>query len=484
MQPYRTGRRKSYQLASCTLLFGLVLGVLLYPTKGLREEAYWQQPALTSSEEATQSANSDHADSNTLTPDLAAAAIEGDTTAAAVSFEMAQASTKKLLSRSEAVKASATTPTDAPSREITALLGPLTTAPTAGPGDGVPLPNSGASIPSNGPGIYPAGPAAPAAHSSPTTVGNPIPSPPAGSVPPAQPPTAPLLTASPTNPAPPLQPSSPPTNLSLPPSPGAPAPPSSIGTPQSSSGPPSGATAPGQTPGNPIRPIGTSPNGGTILPIPGASCSGGNNCGSHAWQFFDPPVAVGYNYQLNPTTPNQSLTFGVTGIMVTSSVGSGIYDLWLYDAVTGTYVDSRKFSSTGQTITIAADPSANPNGAFNVLKFLLSLTPQEEHELGITNPSLGLTRFSIRGIDPAAGLDPEDPNAFITGLMFAGDINGDLIITPLAVDSTTGLPVDPPAFEVPIPEPSTIVLFVTGLLSLGLLGRRRKGKAPYRRHYS
>jgi hypothetical protein len=162
--------------------------------------------------------------------------------------------------------------------------------------------------------------------------------------------------------------------------------------------------------------------------------------------------------------------------MVTTKVGSGVYDLWLYDTLTGTYVDSKNFSPSGQTITIAADPSANPKGSFNVVNFLLSLTPQEEHELGITNPSLGLTEFSLRGIDPAAGLDPEDPNAFITGLLFGGDINGDLIITPLAVDSNTGLPVDPPSFTEAIPEPGTIVLFITGLLSLGLLGRRRTGR--------
>jgi hypothetical protein len=166
--------------------------------------------------------------------------------------------------------------------------------------------------------------------------------------------------------------------------------------------------------------------------------------------------------------------------MVTTKVGPGVYDLWLYDTLTGTYVDSKNFSPSGQTITIAADPSANPKGSFNVVNFLLSLTPQEEHELGITNPSLGLTQFSLRGIDPAAGLDPEDPNAFITGLLFGGDINGDLLITPLAVDSNTGLPVDPPSFTEAIPEPGTIVLFITGLLSLGLLGRRRTGRVSYR----
>jgi len=228
---------------------------------------------------------------------------------------------------------------------------------------------------------------------------------------------------------------------------------------------------PGQTPGFPITPIGNTPNGTAILPVAGAGCTGAS-CGGHAWQFFDPLVAIGYNYQLQPTVADQSLTFGIVGIMPTTSVGSGIYDLWLYDVLTGTYVDSRSFSATGQTITIAADPSANPNEAFDVVQFLLSLNLQQDQELGVSDPNLGLTQFSLRGIDPKAGLDPENPNTFITGLLFAGDINGDLLITPLAVDSVTNLAVDPPSFRVAIPEPATIALFITALAGLWFLDRR------------
>jgi hypothetical protein len=164
--------------------------------------------------------------------------------------------------------------------------------------------------------------------------------------------------------------------------------------------------------------------------------------------------------------------------MPTTKVGSGVYDLWLYDTITNTYVDSSSFSPTGQTITITADPSANPNGAFDVVQFLLGLTTQEDRELGISDPYMGFTQFSLRGIDPKAGVNPDDPNAFITGLLFAGSINGDLLITPLAVDSVTGLPVDPPTFPVAIPEPSTIALLVSALACLGILDRRRKPKLP------
>jgi hypothetical protein len=213
-----------------------------------------------------------------------------------------------------------------------------------------------------------------------------------------------------------------------------------------------------------------------MLPIAGTGCAGANCVSGNAWQFFDPPVAIGYDYQLKPSVTDQPLTFGITSIMVTTKVGSGIYDLWLFDAITGEYVDSSNFSPNGQPIMIAADPSANPSGAFDIVQFLLGLSPQEEQELGVSNPYLGLTQFSIRGIDPSAGLDPENPDAFITGLLFAGDINGNLFITPLAVDSNTGLAVDPASREVPIPEPTPLALFGTALVMLGLI-RRRHGRS-------
>ena len=234
----------------------------------------------------------------------------------------------------------------------------------------------------------------------------------------------------------------------------------STGTPAAASGPSSPTViAAGQTPQNPIVPISTMPNGAETLPV-GAG---------HAWQFFDPPVAIGYNYELKPSVSGQTLTFGVTNIMVTTKVGSGVYDLWLYDVFQKAYVDASKFTPTSQEVTITADPTANPNGAFDVVKFLSSLSAQQDKELGITNLDLGLTQFSIRGIDPSAGLDPENPNAFITGLLFGGDINGNLFITPLAIDSKTGLPIDPPTAEVVLPEPTSFVLFATALALLAVL---------------
>jgi hypothetical protein len=39
---------------------------------------------------------------------------------------------------------------------------------------------------------------------------------------------------------------------------------------------------------------------------------------------------------------------------LTTKVGSGIYDLWLYDAFQNAYVDASKFTPTGQEVTITA----------------------------------------------------------------------------------------------------------------------------------
>ena len=70
------------------------------------------------------------------------------------------------------------------------------------------------------------------------------------------------------------------------------------------------------------------------------------------------------------------------------------------------------------------------------------------------------------GIDPGLGRDPNDPTAFITGLTFesAGDFTG----TMTAVTST-----------VEAPEPASLALLATGLLS-SIVVRRRRAASPGR----
>lgn len=47
----------------------------------------------------------------------------------------------------------------------------------------------------------------------------------------------------------------------------------------------------------------------------------------------------------------------------------------------------------------------------------------------------GVAEFTIRGIDPAENLDPNNPLAFVTGLLWTDGFDGQVIMTPLTVDT-------------------------------------------------
>ncbi len=75
-------------------------------------------------------------------------------------------------------------------------------------------------------------------------------------------------------------------------------------------------------------------------------------------------------------------------------------------------------------------------------------------------PAGGVSQFTVTGIDPSDGIDPDDTSAFVTGLTFASDGTFTGTQTPLTA-------------TVAVPEPSTWALMLAGFGGLGFLGYRK-----------
>jgi len=136
--------------------------------------------------------------------------------------------------------------------------------------------------------------------------------------------------------------------------------------------------------------------------------------------FYDPLVAVGYNYQIGAGDPN------FASVTAPAGIGNNLYDLFLFDTGVGDYVDSG-----------------------------IDLIGGTEYFFG----GLGVDRFSIRGIETSAGLDPNNTMAFITGLSFVEDGSFTGTMTAITVD---------------VPEPVSLALLGLGLAGLGFIRRRSK----------
>lgn len=119
------------------------------------------------------------------------------------------------------------------------------------------------------------------------------------------------------------------------------------------------------------------------------------NTGGIVW--IDPEVAVGYDY----------IVYGgpkISGVNIPVGYGDDIFDLFLFDSVTGWY-------DTGTNIDAGTTHVFNP--------------PTDN--------------MSIRGIEASELLDPTDPTAFVSGLTF--ETNGTVVMTmtPVTENLTCGV---------------------------------------------
>jgi len=146
--------------------------------------------------------------------------------------------------------------------------------------------------------------------------------------------------------------------------------------------------------------------------------------------FLDPVVATGFIYTVGAGDPLFASVDPIT------NVGSGVYQLLVWNAVTSTFdlVDSALAAGT----------------TFNFLTAFAN----------------GVSKFEITGIDPNAGLDPTDIAAFITGLTFTGpgSFTGTMEAIEATIPGTT-------------PLPATWILMLSGIVGFGFVSHRRKGRS-------
>lgn len=128
--------------------------------------------------------------------------------------------------------------------------------------------------------------------------------------------------------------------------------------------------------------------------------------------FIDPVVAIGYEYVVGAGNPKFAS-------VILPNIGDGLFEVEFFDGAMArreTVLQGRLFSFGGT----------------------------------------GVSSFRVTGIEASAGLDPNDPAAFVTGLIFADSGSFTGTMTPLTAVS----------------EPSSLILLSAGLLVIGAAKRK------------
>gem|GEM_PF-2590565 len=136
------------------------------------------------------------------------------------------------------------------------------------------------------------------------------------------------------------------------------------------------------------------------------------NVNSEELTFIDPEVAVGYDYK-----SIEGADF--LAVLLPEGFGDNLYDLWLFNEGVGEFVDSGVDLVGGQVYEFDQN---------------------------------GLNLFRILGIETDDNLDPNDPEAFVTGLKFVS--GGEVTMSQTALTQTV------------VPVPPSILFFMTGIVGL------------------